>query len=746
MEKEIIILVGPSGSGKTTYCESLVNDSTIRISQDDQGKDGHWKLFIDSLNEPAVSRIVIDRCNFSRHQRSRFLNEAKERSWVTTIVDITQKPKTCFDRIMNREGHPTLGPDKDNVLKVLYHQFKDYEKPTDSEADNVNDLTDFDPYCLDLTEKLKGKEYLVIGDIHGCYDELIKMTIDVGSMPFISVGDLIDRGPKVLEVVKFFMTRNETYSCMGNHENKLLRCLIGNNVRVGKELSGTLEQLKDIDKHELALFIMSMPLMIKVGPNYIFHAGINPTWDMMRQGREWFLYTRKYNPENHSFEDLPGSKYWHESLNESHKYTRRFFGHHYHENVNVAHNTYALDGHCVYGKELRGMLMPQCKLLTVPAYDTYAERWEADTGVHEGLNAFEAERGKGYVRKVMKDNMVLYVYTERCNFDRAWNETTRQARGIIFNADTGDVLARPFKKFFNLNEVPETRLENLPDEPYECFDKMDGSLGIIFHNGDKWTVATKGSFESDQALKAQEMLESYGISEVNTDWTLLVEIIYPENRFTSGARLVCDYGEEQGLFLLAVMDRESQIEMPWWQVLNLSQIIGMPRTKKYTHTIDEMIELQKTLPAEREGFVVKFESGLRVKIKGEEYLKIHRALNNISPLFFWENMNEGKVDKTIIEAVPEEFRDEAEALAEKLENRYKSIHTKILIELDYMHQCGVPRWQAKDPDFRKQVGLYLSRYKPIYQAAFFSIIDDKKEALDRYILRTLRPKGNVLHD
>jgi hypothetical protein len=289
---------------------------------------------------------------------------------------------------MNRENHPTLGQDKDLVLKVLYNQFKEYEKPTLDEADNVNDMSEFNPYCLDLTDKLFNEKkgcydpYWIVGDAHGCFDEFIDLELEMNkdsksmkAITCISVGDLIDKGPDIALVLKHFINIPNYYACMGNHENKLLRHLMGNKVNTSS-LKETIEQISDMDKYELALWLMTLPKIIKVGGNFIFHAGMNPTKSIMKQNRAALLYARKFNPHDGSFIDLPGSKYWHEYIdnaNAEHRYSRRFFGHHYHSDVTVAYNTYALDGHCVYGKELRGMLMPERKLKTVKAKKQYKD-------------------------------------------------------------------------------------------------------------------------------------------------------------------------------------------------------------------------------------------------------------------------------------------------------------------------------------------------------------------------------------
>jgi RNA ligase len=98
--------------------------------------------------------------------------------------------------------------------------------------------------------------------------------------------------------------------------------------------------------------------------------------------------------------------------------------------------------------------------------------------------------------------LTLYVYTERCVYESAWNLATIAARGLIVDLTARKIVATPFPKFFNLGERDGTA----PDLPFTVTEKLDGSLIIIFHHGGVWRTATKGAFESPQALWARDWL------------------------------------------------------------------------------------------------------------------------------------------------------------------------------------------------------------------------------------------------
>lgn len=373
------------------------------------------------------------------------------------------------------------------------------------------------------------------------------------------------------------------------------------------------------------------------------------------------------------------------------------------------------------------------------------------------LEPFEAEIKKKYVQKSIRDNLVLFNYTEKCTYDGAWNEVTANSRGIIFNRNTGDLVAYPFKKFWNYSELQRTTGEDEENEmdkarkilfdsvrdntPFDVYHKEDGSLGIIYHHNDKWNVATRGSFSSDQARRAEEILKRYDMSSCNTDLTLLVEIIYPENK------IVVDYKGEEKLVLLAANHRVKAVEVSRSFLEKTAEMTGMPIVEKYNYTLDQMLELQKTLPKDHEGFIVRFENGLRVKLKGAEYLRIHKLISQVSPLAFWEGMNNGKVRADFLIELPEEYRDEADVIVFKLENNYQLVKNtaqqqfidcmaNIYDEMDHVGKT------FEEMNLRKEIGLRMKNYS--YGYTFFSFFDLKREALDKQIMAKIRPTGNEL--
>lgn len=116
--------------------------------------------------------------------------------------------------------------------------------------------------------------------------------------------------------------------------------------------------------------------------------------------------------------------------------------------------------------------------------------------------------------------LTIWNYTERVQYDGIWNDITLMCRGLVTD-ESGNIVARPFQKFFNMEEGKHTTTNS-----FEVYDKLDGSLGILFNYKGQWIICTRGSFTSDQSVEATKMLHKYDLELLPTHYTYLFEIIY----------------------------------------------------------------------------------------------------------------------------------------------------------------------------------------------------------------------------
>lgn len=126
-------MVGPPGSGKSTYATNQCR-GYVYINQDKQGKEGHMRYFLQAIAEG--DSIVVDRLNFNKEQRERYLAPARANGYETKIVVLHESQATCLDRMLNRVGHETIQDEK-SARSAMHTFFTKYERPADTEADFV---------------------------------------------------------------------------------------------------------------------------------------------------------------------------------------------------------------------------------------------------------------------------------------------------------------------------------------------------------------------------------------------------------------------------------------------------------------------------------------------------------------------------------------------------------------------------------------------------------------------------------
>lgn len=308
----------------------------------------------------------------------------------------------------------------------------------------------------------------------------------------------------------------------------------------------------------------------------------------------------------------------------------------------------------------------------------------------------------------------------------AWdNPAVRQCRGLIVDADNR-VVARPWAKFFNHGQAEAGELDM--DAPVEVTDKADGSLGIIHRALDgQQRVASRGSFTSDQALHATEVLrERYPHLASLGSVTPLVEIIYPANR------IVVDYGDFDDLVLLGgVVIQTGEYLSPEHAAVSCGWTGPMIDTFPYR-------SLREALAAEprpgMEGLCIRYlDRPEIVKVKQEDYVRLHRIVTGLSEKRVWEYMSDGKRLTDLLEPLPDELHQWArdvwldiEATLNAHHDDAHRVHREIIESLP-------TGWQRKD------YAEMAVRHGGL-RAYLFQILDNRDPRPS--ILRSLKPTGD----
>jgi len=334
---------------------------------------------------------------------------------------------------------------------------------------------------------------------------------------------------------------------------------------------------------------------------------------------------------------------------------------------------------------------------------------------------------KENIRKLIEDGWIkenihpsgelfIYNYTEKAMYEKFYTKEILQCRGLIADKE-GNIIARPFPKFFNLHEHDE-----VPAENFEVFEKIDGSLGILYFYNNKPFIATRGSFTSEQADVANELLHSVyrgSIKLLDKDLTYLFEIIYPENR------IVVNYGSARSLTLLGVIRTKTGEEIS----LSSFEHLEFPVINKYNdwNSIDQLMQLNRY---NEEGFVLRFHSGLRVKIKFPDYVKLHSIITGVTSRRIWEVLKEGKSFCEFADNIPDELFDWIKKTEDSLKAEYKKIEDKCKLDFENIIKPYTPHAidyiDGKYYHFaidRKEIALEIIKHNNT--TILFAMLDNK---------------------
>ena len=338
------------------------------------------------------------------------------------------------------------------------------------------------------------------------------------------------------------------------------------------------------------------------------------------------------------------------------------------------------------------------------------------------------------VRKHPTLDLWIYNYGPKCQYEPYWTEHTRLLRGLIVRGGGGAIVARPLSKFWNLGERIWDAVSGEPipvvppviDAPFEVYEKMDGSLGIGFIDADGLpSLATRGSFVSEQARRGTEILRARYASALPKlaarlpDLTFCFEIIYPENR------IVVDYADRADVVLLAVLDTRTGRDLPLADFDDL----GFPVARTWAcpdfEQIEELCESDEL--DGQEGFVVRFATGHRVKVKRTDYQHLHRLVTGVTPRKVWERLREGWTVDALVNGTPPGYAAWVRGIADGLTTRHADTiahHAALLAEREL-------------PDRRAFAEYAKTAPMP---ALMFALYDGRPEKADEIVWKALRPE------
>lgn len=309
----------------------------------------------------------------------------------------------------------------------------------------------------------------------------------------------------------------------------------------------------------------------------------------------------------------------------------------------------------------------------------------------------------GYVLVNKHPDTDLYIlnYSKTCPIDQMWNDVTEKCRGLIVDSE-GNIKARPFRKFYNYEEIEDKSI--IPNLPFKVYDKMDGSLGILYWIDDIPYIATKGSFTSEQAQIGTAILHAmgYGVfKKLDKNITYLFEIITPEDP------KVVNYGETEDIFLITGINIETGEEINIDDMIMFRSVYTYDNVKQWEN-LREIIDGNN-----REGFVIKFSNNFRLKLKYAEYFELHHIVYGLSENKIFEFLRDDKLDdlRVIIDKLPEPQKVRIDYII----NQYIAAHNVIKM------QC-INDFRSNF-ETRKEAAEYFKTCK--YPQVMFAMLDHR---------------------
>jgi len=209
---------------------------------------------------------------------------------------------------------------------------------------------------------------IVVGDIHGCYDELMAL-LEKAELEeddrVVAVGDLITKGPKNREVLEVFMTDPRFTTVIGNHDLALRRRWNGEDIDLNSAQKEAHKELKG-EKDAYTAFLNRLPFMIDLGSHLVVHAGLRPNVELHSQTTGDLTRLRTLGPDRESDEGTP---WYHVYYGEK----VVLFGHWPASEPRRGKKAIGLDTGCVYGYNLTAYIIETDEFVTVKAEKAYDE-------------------------------------------------------------------------------------------------------------------------------------------------------------------------------------------------------------------------------------------------------------------------------------------------------------------------------------------------------------------------------------
>ncbi len=418
-ELSLIVLIGASGAGKSTFArkhfkstEILSSDYFRGLVSDDENDQAATKDAFDVLHYILAKRLaagkltVIDATNVQPESRKSLLNLAKQYHCFAVAIAFNLPESVCHERNKQRPNRQFGSHVVRNHTRSLKRSFKSLKRDCFRCIYKLSSVEEIEAVEMVKQPKWTNRKdeqgaFDIIGDVHGCCDVLEKLLTKLGYVAKVNesnsdsfwnypvykhpegrkaifVGDLIDRGERIIDTLKlvYNMLATDSALCiLGNHENKLMRKLNGKNVKINHGLEQTMAEMETItaeQQQEINAFLKSLisHYVLDDGKLVVAHAGLREELQGRGSGyvRSFALYG-----ETTGEIDRFGFPVRYEWANEYRGKAMVVYGHTPVLEAEWLNNTIDIDTGCVFGGKLTALRYPERELVSVEAAKVYCE-------------------------------------------------------------------------------------------------------------------------------------------------------------------------------------------------------------------------------------------------------------------------------------------------------------------------------------------------------------------------------------
>lgn len=543
--RSLVILRGSPASGKSTWVKKMglenytLSADTLRLLVESpilvpdkmhrvisQKNDSYVWVLLFELLEKRMEKgefVIVDATHSRSSDFSRYDKLCERYRYRKYYVDFSDVSiDECKRRNAEREDYKRV---PEEVIDKIYSRLKTQQKTSGwVEVDKDNFWNEIGMKLFDLN---KYEHIHIFGDIHGCFNPLKeyfeKYPYNENDF-YIFCGDYIDRGlqnKETLELLMKMANYENIFLLEGNHERWLKYYSLDECEEIKSKtfLNKTVKELGDLDKKDIRIFYRKLGQIAYFqydNKKYIVsHGGISyMPEELQLVATSQFIYgVGDYNIDL----DTIFSK------NQKDTNIIQVHGHRNTFKVDSCSNSYNLEGEVEFGGNLKVLqLTKELEPKMIKIKNDYF-------GKPEEVNEFKECKTKNVLplldqlrlskdirESILENNISSFNFTRNAFCSKRWNSLTCKARGLFIDTTTGEIVARGYEKFFNVNETLDTRLDHLLkvfDEKITLYRKENGFLGILSFVNDELFFASKSSNISEFSEYFKNLFERSNINK-----------------------------------------------------------------------------------------------------------------------------------------------------------------------------------------------------------------------------------------